>query len=102
MRHVYDVARIAELSADSLKAAREIFHQLVTNDRDEFKGQNPDFDVDPVAVLKRTLAAAKSNGELKDCYTRHLIPLVYDMNPPSFEQSFSSFEAVAQDFLAAC
>lgn len=102
VRHVYDVARIAELSGDSLAAARSIFPQLVTNDRDEFKGQNPEFDSDPVGVLKRTLDVAKSNGELKDRYSRHLMPLVYDMDPPTFEQSFTSFEAVARDFLAAC
>lgn len=102
MRHVYDVARIAELSGGSLAAARSIFPQLVANDRDEFKGQNPEFDSDPVGVLKRTLDVAKSNGELKDRYSRHLMPLVYDMDPPTFEQSFTSFEAVARDFLAAC
>jgi len=102
VRHVYDVARIAELSPEALEAAREIFPTLVLSDRDEFKGQNPEFDADPAGVLRRTLAAAKSNGELQDRYTRHLMPLVYDMAPPTFEHSFSSFEEVAQGFLAAC
>ena len=102
VRHVYDVARIAELSAGSLAAARGIFPKLVFSDRDEFKGQNPEFDADPVGILKRTLGSAKSNVELKDRYTRNLMPLVYDTAPPTFEQSFSAFEAVAQDFLAAC
>ena len=101
VRHVYDVARIAELSAASLGAARDIFPQVVNNDREEFRGQNPEFDAEPVAVLKRTLGAAKTNGELRDRYTRHLMPLVYDMDPPSFDQSFAAFEVVAQDFLAA-
>lgn len=102
VRHVYDVARIAELSGASLEAARAIFPQLVNNDREEFKGQNPQFDADPVAVLKRTLTAAKSNDELKDRYTRHLLPLVYDTDYATFEQAFATFETVAQDFLAAC
>lgn len=102
VRHVYDVARIAELSAASLGAARDIFPQLVKNDREEFRGQNPEFDAEPVAVLKRTLGAAKTNGELRDRYTRHLMPLVYDMNPPCFDQSFAAFEVVAEDFLAGC
>jgi len=52
--------------------------------------------------LKRTLRAARSNGELKDRYARNLMPLVYDTAPSTFEQSFSTFEAVALDFLAAC
>ncbi|WP_038491521.1 nucleotidyl transferase AbiEii/AbiGii toxin family protein [Janthinobacterium agaricidamnosum] len=102
VRHVYDVARIAEQSGASLAAAKRIFPQLVMNDRDEFKGQNPEFDVEPVSVLKRTLIAAKENGELKERYTQNLMPLVYDLDPPAFEKSFASFEAVAQDFLAAC
>ena len=102
VRHVYDVARISEQSGDSLAAARDIFPQLVMIDRDEFKGQNPEFDVDPVSVLKRTLIAAKENGELKERYMRNLMPLVYDLDPPSFEESFASFEVVAHYFLAAC
>ncbi|WP_368648172.1 nucleotidyl transferase AbiEii/AbiGii toxin family protein [Castellaniella ginsengisoli] len=102
VRHVYDVARIAELAGDSLVAARSIFPTLVQSDRDEFKGQNPEFDADPVAVLKRTLRAAKTNGELSSQYSKYLIPLVYDADPPTFEASFASFEVVATDFLAAC
>ena len=102
VRHVYDVALIAEHSADSLTAARGIFPSLVQNDRDEFKGQNPEFDADPTGVLKRTLQAAKVNGELQKRYIERLMPLVYDSDPPSFEKSFARFEAVALDFLAAC
>ena len=102
VRHVYDVARITERAGDSLSAAREIFPQLVMNDRDEFKGQHPGFDEDPVGVLKRTLAAAKANGELKASYEERLTPLVYDEKPASFEESFRLFEEVAEDFLAAC
>ena len=68
VRHVYDVARIAELSAGALSAARDIFPTLVVSERDEFKGQNPEFDVDPVGVLRRTLTVAKSHGELQDRY----------------------------------
>lgn len=102
VRHVYDVARITERAGDSLAAAREIFSQLVMNDRDEFKGQHPGFDEDPVGVLKRTLEAAKANGELKARFEERLLPLVYDDEPASFEASFSLFEEVARDFLAAC
>lgn len=102
VRHVYDVACIAEQSSASLVAARSVFSQLVQNDREEFRGQNPEFDTDPVGVLKRTLHAAKDNGELQTQYVRHLMPLVYDQAPPLFEKSFATFEAVALDFLAAC
>jgi hypothetical protein len=102
VRHVYDVARISQLAPDSLKAARDIFPRLVMNDRDEFEGQSPDFDKDPVGVLKRTLEAARTNGVLKARYEDQLLPLVFDETAPAFEESFERFEAVAKDFLGAC
>lgn len=102
VRHVYDVARIAEFSGDSLVEARSIFPQLVNGDREEFKGQNPEFDADPIGILKRTLVAARTNGQLQEQYAKHLLPLLYDLDPPTFEKSFDSFEAVAHDFLAGC
>lgn len=102
VRHIYDVSRIAEQAAGSLPDARSIFEQLVLSDRDEFKGQNPEFDENPIGVLKRTLTAAKTNEELKQRYSQRLMPLVYDITPPTFEKSFAVFEEVAQGFLAAC
>lgn len=102
VRHVYDVARIAELSPGSLGAARGIFPQLVQGDRVEFAGQNPNFDADPVGTLKRALETARTHGDLRGQYAKHLMPLVFDRDPPSFERSFALFEAVALDFLSAC
>jgi hypothetical protein len=102
VRHVYDVARIAEGSPSSLKDAAGIFGQLVLNDRAEYEGQNPDFDADPFGILKRTLAAAKTSDVLRQQYSKHLVPLVYGASPPTFEQSFGIFEEVAEGFLAAC
>lgn len=102
MRHLYDVARIARQSPVSLEAARSIFARLVIGDRDEFKGQNPEFDADPVGVLKRTLQAARVSAELRTRYSQVLMPLVYDSSPPTFEQAFADFESVAQTLLAAC
>lgn len=71
VRHVYDVARIAESAGNSLGAARAIFPQLVMNDRDEFKGQHPGFDDDPVGVLKRTLTTLRTAScnvvQTEDC-----------------------------------
>lgn len=102
VRHVHDVARIAEHANASLAAARAVFPHLVRMDQAEFNGQNPAFDADPVGVLQRTLAEAKHNSPLRQQYQQHLLPLVYDSHPPSFEQAFAAFESVAQDCLAAC
>lgn len=102
VRHVFDVARIADAQKGVLDDARRVFPQLVLADRDEFKGQHPEFDKEPVAVLRRTLSAARSNGELKARYEERLLPLVYDVQAPEFGEVFKKFEAVAEDFLAAC
>jgi hypothetical protein len=102
VRHVYDVARIAELAGESLARAREIFPNLVLGDRDEFRGQHPGYDEDPVGVLRRALTAAKGHSELKARYEERLLPLVYDQATPTFAEAFARFEAVAEDFLAAC
>lgn len=101
VRHVYDVARIAELRSDALAQAKLIFPQLMLGDSEEFEGQNPEFDANPKGVLLRTLDTARENGELRQRYTEHLMPLVYELNPQSFEASFTVFEAVARDFLSA-
>lgn len=101
VRHIYDVACIVDRSADSLSAARAVFPRLVLGDRDEFKGQHPEFDIDPVGVLKKTLVAARSSGELEALYQQRLLPLVFE-DAPSFAHCFSKFEQVAQDFLGAC
>jgi len=102
VRHVYDVAKIAEQHSASLNAARDIFPQLILNDQADYKNQHPGFDCEPVTVLRRTLVAAKANGELQTQYARTLVPLVYDTSPLTFEQAFKSFEEVAEHFLSAC
>lgn len=102
VRHIYDVARIAETAPESIASARAIFAPLVERDREEFEGQNPEFDEDPAGVLKRTLGAARANTWLRQQYEKVLMPLVYDNNPPSFSDSFAAFEKVAVDLIATC
>lgn len=102
VRHVYDVAHIAEKSESCLKDAQSIFPILVRSDQQEFDGQNPQFDEDPVGVLRRTLRAARVSDELQRRYEQTLIPLVYDSEPPSFEEAFAVFEEIAERFLVAC
>lgn len=102
VRHVYDVARIAEKAPQYLDAARSMFPDLVNSDRDEFKRQNPEFDANLVGVLKRTLVTARTSDVLKTMYQTKLLPLVFDDDRPTYEKSFALFEEVAQSFLDAC
>ena len=102
VRHVYDVAQIAQSASSTLGPAREIFAALVSKDREEFEGQNPEFDADPVKVLKETLEQARTHSELQARYEDTLMPLVYGSSAPSYVQAFSVFEDVALDFLSSC
>lgn len=68
VRHVYDVARIAESTPVALHAAREIFPALVAKDRAEFERQNPEFDWNPILVLEETLVQARTRRELQARY----------------------------------
>ncbi len=102
VRHIYDVAQIVKAAPPSLDAAHSIFAALLEKDRAEFAGQNPEFDMDPVGVLTRTLAAASSNAWLRQQYEKVLMPLVYDNEPPGFDESFAAFEAIAAALLSTC
>ncbi|MHB1541820.1 MAG: nucleotidyl transferase AbiEii/AbiGii toxin family protein [Steroidobacteraceae bacterium] len=102
VRHVYDVAQIAQSASSTLGPAREIFAALVSKDREEFEGQNPEFDADPVNVLRETLEQARTHSELQARYEDTLVPLVYGSSAPSYAQAFSVFEDVAMDFLSSC
>ncbi|SSW66730.1 hypothetical protein AGI3411_02695 [Achromobacter agilis] len=102
VRHIYDVARIADAVPESVATACAIFAQLVEQDRREFEGQNPEFDTAPVGVLKRTLDAARSNAWLRQQYDKVLLPLVCDNDPPGFDESFVAFEKVALSLIATC
>lgn len=102
VRHIYDVARIAKKAPDCLIKARDIFPDLVISDRDEFKGQNPEFDAAPISVLKKTLAKARVSEELQAMYENKLLPLVFDDDRFTYRESFVIFEDVAQDFLNSC
>ena len=102
VRHIYDVARIAENASGTLREAQGIFAALVDKDRAEFEGQNPEFDARPVQVLQETLAQAKSHRELRARYEDTLLPLVYEPSAPSYDEAFSIFESVASSFLSTC
>ena len=74
VRHVYDVAQIATKAPEALEASTSIFQTLVLNDRAEFRR----------------------------LYAERLMPLIYDAKSLSFEDAFSTFEAVAHRLLDVC
>ncbi|MFS0827397.1 nucleotidyl transferase AbiEii/AbiGii toxin family protein [Pseudomonas phoenicis] len=99
VRHVYDVWRIAESQPDAIEPACQIFAALVQKDVEEFNKQHPEFDQDPYAVLRRSLASAANHEGLKANFEQRLKPLLYTADKPDFQSCYSAFAAVAERLL---
>ncbi|TWC20452.1 MULTISPECIES: nucleotidyl transferase AbiEii/AbiGii toxin family protein [unclassified Pseudomonas] len=99
VRHVYDVWRIAGSQPDAIEPACQIFEALVQKDVEEFKGQHPEFDQAPYAVLRRSLATAATHEGLKMNFEQRLKPLLYAVDKPDFQTCFVAFAAVAERLL---
>jgi hypothetical protein len=100
VRHIYDVWRINTSSPEAVDEAGEVFEALVLKDLEEFEGQNPEFDADPYAILRRTLARAATDDGLRRNFDQRLVPLLFAEDKPSFDICFSSFNAVAETLLS--
>ncbi|MGB3430700.1 nucleotidyl transferase AbiEii/AbiGii toxin family protein [Achromobacter sp.] len=99
VRHIYDVWRIAGSRPDALEAARRIFAGLVKKDVEEFLGQHPEFDRDPYAVLRRTLAVVAVDEGLRANFERRLKPLLYAAHKPDFQTCYAAFASAAEGLL---
>lgn len=99
VRHVYDVWRIVQSQPEVVEPAARIFAALVAKDVDEFRGQHPEFDKDPYAVLRRTLAASASHDGLEADFEHRLKPLLYSSERPDYATCYATFSDVAQKFL---
>lgn len=99
VRHIYDVWRINVTQPESLEAAQTLFEQLIRKDQSEFNGQHPNFDADPVAVLKQALTRARTDTGLRSDYTSRLLPMLFAETKPGFDESFAAFDQVASALL---
>ncbi|GAB7533435.1 nucleotidyl transferase AbiEii/AbiGii toxin family protein [Pseudomonas sp. 3A(2025)] len=99
VRHIYDVWRIAQSQPDAMEHACQIFAALVHKDREEFKGQHPEFDQAPYTVLRQTLVSAATHEGLKANFEQRLKPLLYSAEKPDFKSCYASFAAVAEQLL---
>lgn len=99
VRHIYDVWRIAENQPDAIEPACQIFAALVQKDVEEFNRQHPEFDQDPYAVLRRSLASAANHEGLKANFEQRLKPLLYTADKPDFQRCYSAFATVAERLL---
>ena len=99
VRHVYDVWKIDTLQPESKSKAREVFQAVVETDAHEFKGQNPDFDAFPIAVLRETLRILVSERRLETEFNTKLRPLLFSNEQVDYSLCLKSFESVANVLL---
>lgn len=100
VRHVYDVHQIVRAQPQELAAAVQVFPAIAMLDVEEYRGQFPPFDADPIIVLRSTLEQARTNGVLREQYEQKVLPLIYDREPTAFDIAFAEFESVANQLLA--
>lgn len=79
----------------SALSALKVKHDLI-GDLDKRK-ENERHD----AGIHLVFTGGTPNGELRERYTTQLPPLIYGIDPPTHNASFSVFEQVARDLLSA-
>lgn len=99
VRHVYDVWKIDTLQPESKSKAKGVFQAIVETDSHEFKGQNPEFDASPIAVLQKTLKILVSERRLETEFNTKLRPLLFSNDKVDYLTCLRSFESVANFFI---
>jgi hypothetical protein len=101
VRHIHDVWCIMETSPEVVQSAAQVFASLVAKDAEEFRGQHPEFDEQPYAVLRRTLETARTHEGLRQNFEQRLKPLLFAEDKPAFDTCFAAFAAIAERLLEA-
>lgn len=99
VRHIYDVWKIDTLEPQAKKEAAGIFNALVLTDKQEFERQNPEFDENPIIVLRDTLKTLVTEQRLKEEFEKKLKPLLFSSEAVDYAECLKSFESVANSFL---
>jgi hypothetical protein len=95
VRHVYDVHRISAAQPHTIEAAANVFAAVVKQDAADYQGQHPDFDSDPLGVLRSALDRARTHQPLRAQYEEKVLPLIYDQQRPPYDVAFAGFESTA-------
>jgi hypothetical protein len=100
VRHIHDVWRMVHMQPHAIDSACSVFAALVAKEVEEFRGQHPEFDEHPYAVLRRTLIAARGHDGLRQNFEQRLKPLLFAKNKPIFDTCFATFASTAERLLA--
>ena len=87
--------RILSERPDCLDGAVSVFPELVGIDQAEFGNQHEELVTDPAGTLKRALARARDDSDVRQGYRDRLQPLVYAGAVPAYATAFAVFENAA-------
>lgn len=93
IRHVYDLHLINENKKDFTHIPN-LFSKIVARDIDQFGMRHKEFKENPSAELLYGLQLLQNDKIHKDRYKSFLGPLVYNANPPSWEQGIEALKSL--------
>lgn len=100
VRHLYDVYQITEknpsILAKDLDKLSILVNQVIEKDAGDFAKQHSAFVTDPLGEINKAMQHAKADQKTKDAYDEFIRVMVYDKNPPSFEDAFSRFHKIVK------
>jgi predicted nucleotidyltransferase component of viral defense system len=89
IRHVYDLHLITA-QGHSFSNISDIFKQTIQRDIVQFGMRHTEFKHNPMAELLYGLGILTHDNKYKDRYEKFLGPLVYNANPPSWDNGIKS------------
>ena len=101
VRHIYDVHCIASRKPETLDDSVAAFVALTAGDVDEFGYQDATFAADPKTILTTALLQVGRDTQSHHEYQGVLLPLVYGEGKFTFEETWSTFEAIAKRLVNA-
>lgn len=98
VRHVYDLYLI-NAQAHKFGNISDIFKKIMQRDIVQFGMRHTELNSDPIAELLYGLNILSSDREYKNRYEKFLGPLVYNANPPTWDQGVENLHAITNVML---
>lgn len=101
VRHLFDVYRIIKCnpSITQQEVLKSLLLSTMDNDAKDFVNQYPKFLIQPVSEIQNAMNIAKSRPEFRKIYDEFVRVMVYGQDTPSFDEAYSSFNAVLKKLL---
>ncbi|MHB8816150.1 MAG: nucleotidyl transferase AbiEii/AbiGii toxin family protein [Steroidobacteraceae bacterium] len=102
VRHIYDLACIFDHFPQEVKdqKAGRLARQILLQDGEEFRGQDPEFREAPIALARDALADLVMSDEARQWYERFTAAMVYGEIPP-FDEAMRGIAAFAHAWVTA-